>query len=155
MYVSGSILLIGCHCDAIMKKCQGPSCGRIAHFKGNWCCARSYAVQTVGSRDQPWPFSSLIMQSNALMLIPRLPKGILRMVNEFAGRCRCDLCSEGTAVAVKSAGIWQYWCIDCCVWQLPDMTRLNIHAAEHSLDGNHFAEGGKHFAEGRIDEMSG
>jgi len=59
------------------------------------------------------------------------------MVNEFAGRCRCDLCSEGTAVAVKSAGVWQYWCIDCCVWQLPDMTRLNIHAAEHSFDGNH------------------
>ena len=92
-------------------------------------------VPTVGSRDHPWPFSSLIMQSNSMMLIPHLPKGILRMVNEFAGRCRCDLCSEGTAIAVKSAGVWQYWCIDCCVGQLPDMTHLNIHVAEHSSPG--------------------
>ena len=48
MYDSGSKLLIGCRCDAIMKKCQDPSCGRIAHFKGNWCCARCKVGQGHG-----------------------------------------------------------------------------------------------------------
>ena len=48
MYVSGSKLLIGCHCDAIMKKCQGQHCGRIAHFRGNWCCARCTVGQGHG-----------------------------------------------------------------------------------------------------------
>ena len=85
---------------------------RLADMRATTCVLKSYAVQTVGSRDHPWPFSSLIMQSNSMMLIPHLPKGILRMVNEFAGRCRGDLCNEGTAIAVKSAGVSQYWCID-------------------------------------------
>ena len=59
------------------------------------------------------------------------------VIAEFLGP-RCCVCEEGTAVGVKcEVRLWLFFCLQCVLRQLPDVTTFNIHARPGSINANH------------------
>ena len=74
------------------------------------------------------------VDSAAVLLVPRLPIACVREVIGFAGHHRCDVCGENRGVALKDGhGRWVWWCMDCALGLLLDVTHYNINVMEHSV----------------------
>ena len=74
------------------------------------------------------------VDSAAVLLVPRLPITCVREIIGFAGYHRCDMCGEKRSVALKDGhGRWVWWCMDCALGLLLDVTHNNINVMEHSV----------------------
>ena len=69
-------------------------------------------------------------------LIHLVTPHLARVIAEFLGS-RCCICEEGTAVGVKWEARWLFFCVQCVLKQLPDVTTRNIHARPGSINANH------------------
>ena len=74
------------------------------------------------------------VDSAAVLFVPRLPIVCVQVIISFAGFHRCDGCGEKPGVAMNDGhGRWVWWCLDCALGFLLDVTHYNINVMEHSV----------------------
>jgi hypothetical protein len=68
---------------------------------------------------------SVSIPNSPYCFLPFLPIHLLRLIGVLLGG-RCNLCEEGMAVFVHVGRVYDWLCLQCVMFQLPDDVHLSV-----------------------------